>query len=186
MKSHIFDTENTFHTFLLLIPKGSMIRLNISEICIQWSIQGNNTKRLLVVGPRPRLEEWMNHLEFVTGLKMISTESNQGWTKRRVSAEQFWQKIGPFCGMIGWQPTILCNFLKYELDRASEREAGWAVLRICPHPGRDAIKLIRWLQTKRDIFLRWKDSLKFCCDSSLHWQRLMVNLAQNIPEISAR
>ena len=120
MKSHIFDTENTFHTFLLLIPKGSMIRLNISEICIQWSIQGNNTKRLLVEGPRLELE-WMNHLEFVTGLKMISTESNQGWTKRRVSAEQFWQKIGPFCGMIGWQPTILCNFLKYELDRASER-----------------------------------------------------------------
>ena len=163
MKSHIFDTENTFHTFLLLIPKGSMIRLNISEICIQWSIQGNNTKRLLIV--RPRLEEWMNHLEFVTGLKMISTESNQGWTKRRVSAEQFWQKIGPFCGMIGWQPTILCNFLKYELDRASEREAGWAVLRICPHPGRDAIKLIRWLQTKRTFF----------CDETILWNSAVTH-----------
>ena len=32
MKSHIFDTENTFHTFLLLIPKGSMIRLNIRNM----------------------------------------------------------------------------------------------------------------------------------------------------------
>lgn len=97
------------------------------------------------------------------------------------------KKLAPSAGWLGDSRPFCVIFWNMNwIGRASEREAGWAVLRICPHPGRDAIKLIRWLQTKRDIFLRWNDSLKFCCDSSLHWQRLMVNLAQNIPEISAR
>ena len=182
MKSHIFDTENTFHTFLLLIPKGSMIRLNIWNMYPMINPRKQH-KAALDGGAHAGGSEWI-----IWNLSRSSKWSPQNQIKaepNRVSAEQFWQKIGPFCGMIGWQPTILCNFLKYELE-LSERESGWAALRICPHPGRDAIKLIRWLQTKRDIFLRWNDSLKFCCDSSLHWQRLMANLAQNIPEISAR
>lgn len=110
--------------------------------------------------------------------KVISTESNQGWTKQSV-CWAFLTKIGPFCGMIGWQPTTLVILRNMNWTENQDGPPWESV----PILGRDAIKLIRWFQTNRTFFCN--DSLKFC-DSSLHWQRLMANLAQNIPEISAR
>ena len=91
----------------------------------------------------------------------------------------FLTKIGPFCGMIGWQPTTLVILRNMNWTENQDGPPWESV----PILGRDAIKLIRWFQTNRTFFCN--DSLKFC-DSSLHWQRLMANLAQNIPEISAR
>ena len=59
-----------------------MIRLNIWNMYPMINPRKQHKAALDGGGEAQAGLEWMNHLEFVTGLKMISTESNQGWAKQ--------------------------------------------------------------------------------------------------------
>ena len=162
MKSHIFDTENTFHTFLLLIPKGSMIRLNIWNMYPMINPRKQHKAALDSEAQAGVNESFRICHGAQNDLHRIKSRLNQ--TESVLSNSD--KKLAPSAGWLGdSRPFCVIFWNMIWIGRASEREAGWAVLRICPHPGRDAIKLIRWLQTKRTFF----------CDETILWNSAVTH-----------
>ena len=161
MKSHIFDTENTFHTFLLLIPKGSMIRLNIRNMYPMINPRKQH-KAALDGGAQARgVNESFGICHGAQNdLHRIKSRLNQ--TESVLSNSD--KKLAPSAGWLGDSRPFCVIFWNMNWNRASEKQDG---------PPWESVPIL-------DVMLSsWSDGSKqkgtFFCDETILWNSVVTH-----------